>query len=85
MPTEAELASLPHIVMTSDFNWDPSHYDKDIDNIADFPHLKMIMQATTSVSMGRIVITLLLLISPVLKKNFMTHVSFSTLRINLMN
>jgi hypothetical protein len=35
-PTEEELASLPHIVMTSDVDWDPSQYDKDIDNFADF-------------------------------------------------
>jgi hypothetical protein len=35
MPTENELASLPHIVMTSDIDWDPSTYDKDIDNLDD--------------------------------------------------
>jgi hypothetical protein len=29
-PTENELASLPHIVMTSDVDWDPCQYDKDI-------------------------------------------------------
>jgi hypothetical protein len=27
---------LPHIVTTSDVDWDPSHYDTDIDNLADF-------------------------------------------------
>jgi hypothetical protein len=36
MPTENEIASLPHIVMTSDVDWDPSTYDKDIDNLDDF-------------------------------------------------
>jgi hypothetical protein len=35
-PTEEELASLPHIVMTSDVDWDPSHYDKDIHDLAEF-------------------------------------------------
>jgi hypothetical protein len=35
-PTEEELASLPHIVMISNVDWDPSHYDNDIDNLADF-------------------------------------------------
>jgi hypothetical protein len=34
-PTEEELASLPHIVMTSNADWDPSHYDKDINDLAD--------------------------------------------------
>jgi hypothetical protein len=27
---------LPHIVMTSDVDWDPSRYGKDIENLADF-------------------------------------------------
>jgi hypothetical protein len=36
MPTENELTSLPHIVMTPDVDWDPSTYDKDIDNLDDF-------------------------------------------------
>jgi hypothetical protein len=27
---ENELCSLPHIVMTSDVDWDPSLYDKDV-------------------------------------------------------
>jgi hypothetical protein len=35
-PTENELASLPHIVMTSDVEWDPRQYDKDIDNLEEF-------------------------------------------------
>jgi hypothetical protein len=35
-PTDVELDSLPHIVMTSDVDWDPSQYDKDINNLADF-------------------------------------------------
>jgi hypothetical protein len=31
------LAFLPHIVMTSDVDWDLSHYDKDINNdLAEF-------------------------------------------------
>jgi hypothetical protein len=33
-PTEDELASLPHIMMTSDVDWYPSVYDKDIDDLA---------------------------------------------------
>jgi hypothetical protein len=36
IPTNAEFASIPHIVMTSDVDWNPNHYDKDIDNLADF-------------------------------------------------
>jgi hypothetical protein len=35
-PTKNELASLPHIVMTSDVDWDPHQYDKDIDNLEEF-------------------------------------------------
>ena len=35
-PTENELASLPHIVMTSDVDWDPRQYDKDMDNLEEF-------------------------------------------------
>jgi hypothetical protein len=34
-PTEEELASLLHIVMTSNVDWDPSHYDNDINNLAE--------------------------------------------------
>jgi hypothetical protein len=35
-PTENELALLPHIVMTSDVDWDPRLHDKDIENLEDF-------------------------------------------------
>jgi hypothetical protein len=35
-PTEDELSSLPHIVMTSDMEWDPSKYDKNIYDIEKF-------------------------------------------------
>jgi hypothetical protein len=35
-PTPGEIESLPHIIMTSDFEWDPRQYDKDIDDIAAF-------------------------------------------------
>jgi hypothetical protein len=31
-----ELASLPHIIMTSDVEWDPSTYDKELDDLAMF-------------------------------------------------
>jgi hypothetical protein len=36
MPTSKELVSLPHIIMTSDIEWDPSQYDKELDDLADF-------------------------------------------------
>jgi hypothetical protein len=35
-PTNGELESLPHIIMTSDMEWDPSQYDKDLDDVAAF-------------------------------------------------
>jgi hypothetical protein len=34
--TPGELESLPHIIMTSDVEWDPSQYDKDLDDLAAF-------------------------------------------------
>jgi hypothetical protein len=30
-PTETEISSLPHIIMTSDVNWDPKQYDNTFD------------------------------------------------------
>jgi hypothetical protein len=36
MPTTKELVSLPHIIMTSDIDWEPSQYDKELDDLADF-------------------------------------------------
>jgi hypothetical protein len=35
-PTNGELESHPHIIMTSDVEWDPSQYDKDLDDLAAF-------------------------------------------------
>jgi hypothetical protein len=35
-PTYGELKSLPHIIMTSDVKWDPSQYDKDLDDLDAF-------------------------------------------------
>jgi hypothetical protein len=35
-PTNGELESLPHIIMTSDVEWDPSQYDKDLDDLTAF-------------------------------------------------
>jgi hypothetical protein len=35
-PTDDEISSLPHIIMTSDIDWDPSMYDNVIDDIEDF-------------------------------------------------
>jgi hypothetical protein len=35
-PMTGELESLPHIIMTSDVEWDPSQYDKDLDDLAAF-------------------------------------------------
>jgi hypothetical protein len=29
-PTENETGSLPHVIMTSDIDWDPKRYDNDI-------------------------------------------------------
>jgi hypothetical protein len=34
IPTPGELKSLPHIIMTSDVEWDPSQYDKDLEDLA---------------------------------------------------
>jgi hypothetical protein len=33
-PTDRELASFPHIIMTSDCEWDPSKFDKDLNDLA---------------------------------------------------
>jgi hypothetical protein len=35
-PTETELSSLPHIIMTLDVYWDPRHYDITFDEIEQF-------------------------------------------------
>jgi hypothetical protein len=35
-PTEAELSSLPHIIINSDVNWDPKQYDITFDEIEQF-------------------------------------------------
>jgi hypothetical protein len=35
-PSESELGVLPHVVMTSDVDWDPSLYHNVIDNMDDF-------------------------------------------------
>jgi hypothetical protein len=35
-PTEDDLSSLPHIIMTADIDWDPSTYDNVIEDIAKF-------------------------------------------------
>jgi hypothetical protein len=35
-PTENEVNSLPHVIMTSDVDWDPSAYDNTIDDMAKF-------------------------------------------------
>jgi hypothetical protein len=35
-PAEAELSSLPHIIMTSDVDWDPKQYDITFDEIEQF-------------------------------------------------
>ena len=35
-PTNNELKSLPHIIMTSDVDWDPSIYDNVIDDLEEF-------------------------------------------------
>jgi len=35
-PTNDELNSLPHVIMTSDVDWDPSLYDNIIENIEEF-------------------------------------------------
>jgi hypothetical protein len=36
IPTEDELNTLPHIIMTSDMDWDPSTYDNTIDDMDKF-------------------------------------------------
>ena len=40
-PNEAELSSLPHIIMTADTDWDPSIYDNVIDNLEEFHDTSM--------------------------------------------
>ena len=35
-PTDEELCSLPHVIMTSDIDWDPSLNDNIIENIEEF-------------------------------------------------
>ena len=35
-PTNDELNSLPHVIMTSDVDWDPSFYDNIIESIEEF-------------------------------------------------
>jgi hypothetical protein len=35
-PTETELALLPHIIMTSDIEWDPSLYDNVLEDLQEF-------------------------------------------------
>jgi hypothetical protein len=37
-PTDAELVSLPHIIMTSDVDWNPSKFDNDIANLDVFDY-----------------------------------------------
>jgi hypothetical protein len=36
MPTQAEVDSLPHLIMTSDIDWDPTSYDNTITNLPQF-------------------------------------------------
>jgi hypothetical protein len=36
IPTEDELNTLPHIIMTSDMDWDPSTYNNTIDDMDKF-------------------------------------------------
>jgi hypothetical protein len=35
-PTETELALLPHIIMTSDIEWDPNLYDNSVEDLQEF-------------------------------------------------
>jgi hypothetical protein len=35
-PTPAELATLPHIIMTADTDWDPHVWDNNIDDVEQF-------------------------------------------------
>ena len=35
-PTEHELSTFPHIIMTSDVHWNPSVYDNNVDDIEKF-------------------------------------------------
>jgi hypothetical protein len=35
-PSEHEIGLLPHIIMTSDVNWDPSIYKNDIENLIEY-------------------------------------------------
>jgi hypothetical protein len=35
-PAETEISSLPHIIMTSDVDWDPKQYDITFDEIEQF-------------------------------------------------
>jgi hypothetical protein len=55
-PTEDEIGLLPHIIMTSDVDWDPSIYDNDIDDIDDFhdPTLEVVGTTIPSTIQGSI-------------------------------
>jgi hypothetical protein len=59
MPMTKELASLLHIIMTPDVEWDPSQYDKELDDLAGFLILpKKLMKMNTLTNMGSNIIAL---------------------------
>jgi hypothetical protein len=52
-PTEEELGLLPHEVMTSDVDWDPSLYDNVIDGMDYFHDPTLVTMTTPSMNMWR--------------------------------
>ena len=44
IPTENEIATLPHVVMTADIDWDPSTYDNEFESVQEWydPELERI-------------------------------------------
>jgi hypothetical protein len=51
-PTDDKLSSLPHIIMTSDVDWDPKQYDLTFDEIEHFHDTSLTMNTKTLISMG---------------------------------
>jgi hypothetical protein len=43
-PANEEVTSLPHVIMTSDIDWDPTTYDNDITDITAFFTMPVLTQ-----------------------------------------
>jgi hypothetical protein len=83
MPTDDELAALPHIIMTSDVDWDPSKFDNDITNFMILPMITV--KSITLISMGEYChCTVATHLTCVEKEFYDARVSSSILMIKLM-